>query len=50
MHKAGFLWQNVTAEGIGDYIVSVRNQKQRIGMEHIGLLIIFSSYKISLHS
>ena len=36
MHKAGLLCQNVTAEGIGDYIiVSAKNQMGSIGMEHM---------------
>lgn len=51
MHKAGLLCQNVTAEGIGDYIiVSVKNRMGRIGTEHTGLLIILSSNKSSLLS
>lgn len=51
MHKAGLLCQKVTAERIGDYItVSVKNRMGRIGTEHIGLLIIFSSDKSSLLS
>lgn len=51
MRKAGLLCQNVTAEGIGDYIiVSVKNWAGRMGTEHSGLVIIFSRDNSSLFS